>query len=191
MSNGSPDIQGYVKSQWKQCKFGIFSKCCISFGQECMVLNLGVLFNSEVFQVIFQKWFYIKILNHLEKPTKYRRACREKITWYFVLHDLIDMHNLKLWENSEEFWNGVFCMLSLGTLVKWCMKLDSLNYILRKKKSNFPMFLRGEFSLFYLYSNFWIFQENHEQFSNGVFCTLLPRACSSRTAIDTPNLARA
>ena len=31
-----------------------------------------------------------------------------------------------------------------------------LKYTLRKKKCNFQTFLRGEISLFYMYSNFWV-----------------------------------
>ncbi len=42
-------------------------------------------------------------------------------------------------------------------------------YTLRKKKYNFLTFLRGELSLFYSYSNFWVLQENHEQFWNRFF----------------------
>ena len=34
--------------------FGIFSKRCISFAQECMALNPGVIFNSAVFQVMLK-----------------------------------------------------------------------------------------------------------------------------------------
>ncbi len=83
----------------------------------------------------------------------------------------VDLHSniLKLWENGEEFWNEVFCMWSPGALVRWCMKPTSLNYTLRKKKCNFPTFLRGEFSLFYRYPNFWVLQPNHEQFWNRFF----------------------
>ena len=40
------------KSHYNQCKFGIFSKWCISLDQECMLLNSGVFFNSAVLQVI-------------------------------------------------------------------------------------------------------------------------------------------
>ena len=39
----------------------------------------------------------------------------------------------------------------------------------KKKKCYFPTFLRGEISLFYRYSNFWVLQENREQFLNWVF----------------------
>ncbi len=31
-----------LKSHCNQCKFGFFSKWCISFGQQCMVLNPGI-----------------------------------------------------------------------------------------------------------------------------------------------------
>ncbi len=42
------------QSDCNQCKLGIFSKWCISFGQECMILNRWVFFfNSAVFQVMF------------------------------------------------------------------------------------------------------------------------------------------
>ena len=99
------------------------------------------------------------------------RICISWFSW-------VDMQSniLKLWENGEEFWNGVFCMLSPGALARRCMKPASLNYTLRKKKCNFPTFLRGEFSLFDLYSNFWVLPENRKKFLNGVFCTLLPTA---------------
>ncbi len=65
MSNGSPDILKsprvycvlefvkLLKSRCHQWKFGIFSKRCISFGQECMVLNPLVYFNSAVLKVMF------------------------------------------------------------------------------------------------------------------------------------------
>ncbi len=33
-----------LKSNYNQCKLGIFSKWCISFGQECMVLNRWAFF---------------------------------------------------------------------------------------------------------------------------------------------------
>ncbi len=74
----------------------------------------------------------------------------------------VDLHSnfLKLWENGEEFWNGVFCILSPGALPRWYMNPASLNYTLRKKKCSFPTFLTVEFSLLYLYSNFWVLQEN-------------------------------
>ncbi len=83
----------------------------------------------------------------------------------------VDLYSniLKMWENREEFWNEVFCMLSPGALVRWCMKPASLDYTLRKKKCNCLTFLRGEFSLLYRYSNFWVLQENHEQFWNRFF----------------------
>ncbi len=54
-------------------------------------------------------------------------------------------------------------------LGRWCMKPASLNYTIRKKKCNFPTFLRGGFPLFYRYSNFWVLQENREQFWNRFF----------------------
>ena len=38
------------------------------------------------------------------------------------------------------------------------------------------MFLRGEFSLFYLYSNLWVLRENREQFSNGVFLHIVTKS---------------
>ena len=78
---------GRILDQTLTCSLVFFSKRCISFGQECMVLNPGVFFNSAVFQVMLQKWFHIKISNGLEKPIKYRRPCQEKIAWYFVFHD--------------------------------------------------------------------------------------------------------
>ncbi len=83
----------------------------------------------------------------------------------------VDLHSniLKLWENGEEFWNKVFCMLSPGAFVRWCMKPAALNYTLRNKKCNLPTFLRGDFSLFYRCSNFCVLQENHEEFWNRFF----------------------
>ncbi len=65
MSNGFSDILkspsschvlefvNPFKSHCNECKFGIFSKWCVSFGQECMVLNPGVSYNSAMFQVMF------------------------------------------------------------------------------------------------------------------------------------------
>ena len=83
----------------------------------------------------------------------------------------IDLHSniLKLCENGEEFWNGVFCMLPPGALSVWCMNPALLKYTLRKKKCNFPTFLRDEFSLLYMYSNFWVLQGNCAQFWKGFF----------------------
>ena len=82
-----------------------------------------------------------------------------------------DMHPniLKLWENGEEFWNGVFCMLLPGVLLRWCMNPPSLNYTLRIKKCTYPTFSRGEFLLFHTYSNFWVLRQNLEQFWNVFF----------------------
>ncbi len=72
MSNGSLNILEtprvchvleFVKllqTHCNQCKFGILSKRCISFGQECMISNAGAFFNFAVFQVMFQKDFVSK-----------------------------------------------------------------------------------------------------------------------------------
>ena len=84
---------------------------------------------------------------------------------------LVDMHSniLELWEIGEEFWNGVFCILSPGALPRWYINLALLKYTLIKKKCNFPTILKGKFSLYYMYSNFRVSLENREQFWNGVF----------------------
>ncbi len=95
---------------------------------------------------------------------------------------------LKLLQNGEEFGNEIFCMLSPGALVRWCMKPASLNYTLRKKKCNFPTFLRGEFSLFYRYSNFWVLQENREQVWNWFFYILLPRALAKWNTLQSSSI---
>ncbi len=50
-------------------QISFFSKWCIAFGHECMVLNPGVFFYSVMFQVMF-KMFCIKISSDMEKPTK-------------------------------------------------------------------------------------------------------------------------
>ncbi len=93
----------------------------------------------------------------------------------------VDLHSniLQLWENGEEFWNKVFRMLSPGALVRWCMKPASRNYTLRKKKCNFPNFLRVGFSLFYRYSNFWVLHKNREQFWNRVFAHCYQEHCQN------------
>ena len=53
----------------------------------------------------------------------------------------VDMHsnNLKLWENGEEFWNGVFCMRWPGTLARWFTNPALPNYTLRKKNATFQL----------------------------------------------------
>ena len=100
----------------------------------------------------------------------------------------VELHSniLKLLKNGKEFWSGVFCLLPPGALPRWCIKPASLNYTPRKKKCNFPTFLRGEFSLLYMYSNIWVLQENHEKFWNGVFCTLLPGAGAKWNTLQSP-----
>ncbi len=100
------------------------------------------------------------------KASQFSETMSEKNCLIFRISQLtwVDLHSniLKLWENGEQFWNEGFCMLSPGALVRWCMNPASLNYTLRKKKCNFPTFLRGEFS-------FWVLQENCEQFLNRFF----------------------
>ncbi len=93
-----------------------------------------------------------------------RICCISLFSW-------VDMHSniLKLWKNGEEFWNGVFCMRWPGALARWFIYPALPNYTLRKNKCNFPTFSGVEFSLFYLYSNFWVLRENREQCWNRVF----------------------
>ncbi len=56
------------------------------------------------------------------------------------------------------------------------MKPASLDYTLRKKKCNFLTFLRGEFLLFYRYSNVKSIAREPWTILEQVFGTLLPRA---------------
>ncbi len=131
--------------------------------------SLGIISNSAVFQVRFKKIWYQNIkwlrkASHISETMSGENCPIFRIS----LFSRVDLHSdiLKLWDNGEEFWNGVFCMLLPGALARWGMKPAPLNYTLRKKKCNFPTFSGVEFLLFYLYSNFWVLQENHEQFWN-------------------------
>ncbi len=98
------------------------------------------------------------------------------ISYFTVFWSWLALKHFKTVGNDEDFWNGVFCMLSPGSFAKWYITPASPNCTLGKKKCNFPTFSRSEFSLLYMYSNLWVLQEIRQRFWNGFFCTLLPRA---------------
>ena len=80
-------------------------------------------------------------------------------------------------------------MRNFGTRSFACYHQEHLlNYTLRKKKCDFPTFLRGEFSLFYRYSNFWVLQENCEQFWNRFFTYCIPRTLAKWNALKSSSI---
>ena len=62
--------------------------------------------------------------------TKLFWNCQRNLFIFVCLFSWDDMHSniLKLWENCEEFWNVVICMLSHGSLPRWCMNPVSPEY---------------------------------------------------------------
>ncbi len=91
ISNGSPEILKtpkacrdldfvkMLKSYCNWCKFGNFSKRCIFFGQECILLSFAVFFNSAVFQVMLKKRFHNKISNDWKSQPNFRDHVRVKL----------------------------------------------------------------------------------------------------------------
>ena len=108
MSNGSPNKSKNPRvccalefaklfiSHCDQCKFGIlFSKRCISFGQECMGLNLGVFFNSAVCQVMFSK-SRLNFRDHVRRKCSPVSQCLLAMIYVGIIGIflLIDIHQL-------------------------------------------------------------------------------------------------
>ncbi len=94
------------------------------------------------------------------------------------------------WVTDPDLGSCIFCLLhvitrSIGEMIYETSftKLHS-----KKKQCNFPTFLRGEFSLFYRYSNFSVLQEKCEQFWNRFFCTLLPRALAKWNTLQSSSI---
>ena len=78
--------------------------------------------------------------------------------------------------------------MTWGERVQMTFYRKYFDYTLRKKKCNFPAFLSAEFSLFHRSSNFWVLQENSEQFWNRFFCTLLPRALAKWNTLQSSSI---
>ncbi len=102
--------------------------------------------------------------------------------WKSVIYTLLQKkHNF-----SEPIFPGDPGSLTLTPghvhFVKW--KPASLNYTLRKKKCNFKTFLRGEFLLFYRYSNC---KRTVNNFGTG-FCTLLPRSWAKWNTLQSSSI---
>ncbi len=118
-----------------------------------MVLNPCIFFNSAVFQVMFEKWFYIKILNNLEKPTNFQRPCLEKIAIHFVFHGFTEL------TCTQTFWNcrKTVGILDWGLLHVITRSIDEMMFETRftklhsqKKRNAAFHFLKG-----------WIFVNSH------------------------------
>ena len=118
MSNRSPDILKslricrvlefvkVLKSHWEQCKFGIFSKWCVSFGQECMVLNHMVFVTKTIGKMKYAiKFIY---LHSSAKNTTFHGAFPLRLSIHSV--DVIDLAAsvcaFVTWHDYQSMWQS-------------------------------------------------------------------------------------
>ncbi len=142
------------------------SRSCVSFGQKCMTLNPGIFSQfsslpSNVLQkVSYQNVKWLGEGNQISEIMLGEFCPRICISWF----SWIDMHSniSNCGKTMKNFGMGSFTCYHRERL--W----HNVKHTLTKKKCNFPTFLWSEISVFYVYSNIWLWPENSEQFWNGV-----------------------
>ena len=130
--------------------------------------TLGIFSTSVVFQAMYKKDFISKYQMTWKSQPNFRDHVREKLPDISYFKVFLSWLALKHFENVGKR-QGIF---EWGLLHVITRRIGEMMYEtsftkLHSQKKEMQLF--NEFSLFYMYSNFWVLQENHEQILNSFF----------------------